>query len=58
MNLGMLLDMAADGFGDRVVVGRRDGGLTAEPGDDELVLGVGEAELSVGGGGGARGHVS
>ena len=29
MNLGMLLDMAADGFGDRVVVGRRDGGLTA-----------------------------
>lgn len=30
MNLGMLLDMAADGFGDRVVVGRRDGGLTAE----------------------------
>src|SRR5438045_3703754 len=29
MNLGMLLDMAADGFGDRVVIGRRDGGLTA-----------------------------
>ena len=29
MNLGMLLDMAADGFGDRVVVGRRDEGLTA-----------------------------
>src|SRR4051795_3802485 len=28
MNLGMLLDMAADGFGDRVVVGRRDDGLT------------------------------
>ena len=25
MNLTMLLDMAADGFGDRVVVGRRDG---------------------------------
>jgi acyl-CoA synthetase (AMP-forming)/AMP-acid ligase II len=30
MNLGMLLDMAADGFGDRVVVGRRDGGLAAD----------------------------
>ena len=29
MNLTMLLDMAADGFGDRVVVGPRDGGLTA-----------------------------
>jgi len=29
MNLGMLLDMAADGFGDRVVIGRRDSGLTA-----------------------------
>lgn len=29
MNLGMLLDMAADGVGDRVVVGRRDGGLSA-----------------------------
>ncbi|WFS11090.1 class I adenylate-forming enzyme family protein [Rhodococcus aetherivorans] len=29
MNLTMLLDMAVDGFGDRVVVGRRDGGLTA-----------------------------
>ena len=29
MNLTLLLDMAADGFGDRVVVGRRDGGLTA-----------------------------
>ena len=29
MNLTMLLDMAADGFGDRVVVGRRNGGLTA-----------------------------
>src|SRR3954469_8920549 len=29
MNLGLLLDMAADGFGDRVLVGRRDGGLTA-----------------------------
>jgi acyl-CoA synthetase (AMP-forming)/AMP-acid ligase II len=29
MNLTMLLDMAADGFGDRVVVGSRDGGLTA-----------------------------
>ena len=25
----MLLDMAAEGFGDRVVIGRRDGGLTA-----------------------------
>lgn len=29
MNLTMLLDMAADGFGDRVVIGPRDGGLTA-----------------------------
>lgn len=29
MNLGLLLDMAADGFGDRVVVGRRADGLTA-----------------------------
>jgi len=30
MNLGMLLDMAAEGFGDRVVVGRRDDGLTVD----------------------------
>jgi acyl-CoA synthetase (AMP-forming)/AMP-acid ligase II len=29
MNLGMLLDMAADGFGDRVVIGRRADGITA-----------------------------
>ena len=29
MNLGMILDMAADGMPDRVVVGERDGGLTA-----------------------------
>ena len=29
MNLSMLLDMAVDGFGDRVVVGRRADGLTA-----------------------------
>jgi len=29
MNLTMLLDMAAEGFGDRVVVGSRNGGLTA-----------------------------
>lgn len=29
MNISMLLDMAAEGFGDRVVVGRTDGGLTA-----------------------------
>jgi acyl-CoA synthetase (AMP-forming)/AMP-acid ligase II len=29
MNLTMLLDMAADGFGDRVLVGPREGGLTA-----------------------------
>jgi acyl-CoA synthetase (AMP-forming)/AMP-acid ligase II len=29
VNLTMLLDMAADGFGDRVVVGPREGGLTA-----------------------------
>src|SRR5436190_23072415 len=27
MNLSLLLDMACDGFGDRVVIGRRDGGL-------------------------------
>jgi len=30
MRLTMLLDMAADAFGDRVVVGRRDDGITAE----------------------------
>ncbi|MFA1546043.1 class I adenylate-forming enzyme family protein [Actinomadura chokoriensis] len=29
MNVTMLLDMAADGFGDRIVVGSRNGGLTA-----------------------------
>ncbi|MFG2969493.1 class I adenylate-forming enzyme family protein [Streptomyces sp. NPDC048288] len=29
MNISMLLDMAAEGFGDRVVVGRADDGLTA-----------------------------
>ncbi|WP_413796919.1 class I adenylate-forming enzyme family protein [Streptomyces iranensis] len=29
MNVTMLLDMAAEGFGDRVVTGRREGGLTA-----------------------------
>src|SRR5882762_8413695 len=29
MNLSVLLDMAADGFGDRTVIGRRAGGLTA-----------------------------
>lgn len=29
MNITMLLDMAADGFGDRPVVGRREDGLTA-----------------------------
>jgi acyl-CoA synthetase (AMP-forming)/AMP-acid ligase II len=29
MNLGMLLDMAVDGFGDRVVAGRLEDGLTA-----------------------------
>jgi acyl-CoA synthetase (AMP-forming)/AMP-acid ligase II len=29
MNLSLLLDMAADGFGDRVLVGRRSSGLTA-----------------------------
>ncbi len=29
MRLTLLLDMAADGFGDRVVVGRRSGGFTA-----------------------------
>src|SRR3954468_22137944 len=27
MNLSLLLDMACAGFGDRVVIGRRDGGL-------------------------------
>jgi acyl-CoA synthetase (AMP-forming)/AMP-acid ligase II len=30
VNLTLLLDMAADGFGDRVVVGSRTGGLTAQ----------------------------
>ncbi|GAA4542334.1 class I adenylate-forming enzyme family protein [Pseudonocardia xishanensis] len=30
MNVTMLLDMAADGFGDRIVVGTRETGLTAE----------------------------
>jgi acyl-CoA synthetase (AMP-forming)/AMP-acid ligase II len=30
MNLSLLLEMAADGFGDRVVVGRRATGITAE----------------------------
>ncbi|GAA2736572.1 fatty acid--CoA ligase family protein [Actinocorallia aurantiaca] len=30
MNLTMLLDMAADGFGDRIIVGDREAGLTAE----------------------------
>ncbi|WP_395111038.1 class I adenylate-forming enzyme family protein [Actinomadura sp. SCN-SB] len=29
MNVTILLDMAADGFGDRIVAGSRDGGLTA-----------------------------
>src|SRR5215218_3654740 len=29
MNISLLLDMAADGFADRVLVGRRQGGLTA-----------------------------
>ncbi|WP_063041582.1 class I adenylate-forming enzyme family protein [Nocardia pseudovaccinii] len=29
MNVTMLLDMAIDGFGDRVVIGRREGGITA-----------------------------
>jgi len=29
MNLALLLDMAVDGFGDRVVIGRRSAGLTA-----------------------------
>ncbi|MER6081753.1 fatty acid--CoA ligase family protein [Streptomyces sp. NPDC001833] len=29
MNMSMLLDMAAEGFGDRVVIGRTDDGLTA-----------------------------
>ena len=28
MNLMMLLEMAAGGFGDRVAIGSRDGGLT------------------------------
>src|ERR1700687_1033744 len=28
MHLSMLLDMAADGFGDRIAVGSKDGGLT------------------------------
>src|SRR5205085_9656597 len=37
---GLLLDMAADGFGDRVVVGRRDGGLTASRLRDMAVAGA------------------
>ena len=28
MNIAMLLEMIADGFGDRVAIGPRDGGLT------------------------------
>jgi acyl-CoA synthetase (AMP-forming)/AMP-acid ligase II len=42
MNLSMLLDMAADGYGDRLVVGRRDGGHSAQ---DLRQLAIGGAAL-------------
>src|SRR3954471_9332989 len=42
MNLSMLLDMAADGFGDRLVVGRRDAGHSA---DDLRRLAIGGARF-------------
>ncbi|MGY1502438.1 class I adenylate-forming enzyme family protein [Streptomyces sp. QTS52] len=38
MNISMLVDMAAEGFGDRVVIGRTDDGLTA-PRLRELAIG-------------------
>lgn len=47
MNLTMLLDMACDGFGDRVIVGRRESGLTASQLRRQAVRGaelVAEAE--------------
>jgi len=40
MNLTMLLDMAVDGFGDRVVIGRRDGGITAAQLNDMSLAGA------------------
>jgi hypothetical protein len=47
MNVTMLLDMAAEGFGDRVVVGRRQDGLTALR-LRELSLGGGRAVVAEG----------
>ena len=46
MNLTMLLEMAADGFGDRVVVGSRDGGLTAAGLKGAALRGAQEIEQS------------
>ncbi|GCE42519.1 O-succinylbenzoic acid--CoA ligase [Rhodococcus wratislaviensis] len=40
MNLTMLLDMAVDGFGDRVVIGRREGGITAAQLNDMSIAGA------------------
>jgi acyl-CoA synthetase (AMP-forming)/AMP-acid ligase II len=40
MNVTMLLDMAADGFGDRVAVGRREDGLTAARLRDAAAVGA------------------
>ncbi|AZG45925.1 class I adenylate-forming enzyme family protein [Gordonia insulae] len=40
MNISMLLDMAVDGFGDRVVIGRRAAGLTASRLDELARIGA------------------
>lgn len=40
MNLTMLLDMAVDGFGDRVVIGSKDGGITARALRDMSIRGA------------------
>ncbi|AXI76205.1 class I adenylate-forming enzyme family protein [Peterkaempfera bronchialis] len=40
MNVTMLLDMAADGFGDRVAIGRREDGLTAARLRDAAAVGA------------------
>jgi acyl-CoA synthetase (AMP-forming)/AMP-acid ligase II len=47
MNVTMLLDMAADGFGDRVIVGRREDGLSAAR-LQELSIGGARAVRSAG----------
>lgn len=44
MNLTMLLEMAADGFGDRVVIGRREDGLTAAGLREAALRGAAEIE--------------